>query len=76
MNPIDTLRIYEKSQKENLEIYAGLNVNGIFAMKIGIEIFARELNADYLIFGPHWVYDTGNFIYAQKLTQKNSFYLF
>ena len=65
------------SKKENLEIYAGFECEWDFRYENWYRDFLLgELNADYLIFGPHWVYDTGNFIYAPEINTKKQVFTY
>ncbi len=38
------------------------------------DVLLGEMNADYLIFGPHWVYDFGEYIYIPNVDSKKLLY--
>lgn len=69
--------IKKLSKKESIQIFSGFECEWDFRYENWYRDFLLgELGADYLVFGPHWVYDAGSFIYAPEINTKKQLFTY
>lgn len=79
MSPEDAVK-YSKDIKtiakdKSIQIFSGFECEWDFRYESWYKDFLfAELEADYLVFGAHWVYDNGNFIYAPEIQTKKQLF--
>lgn len=69
--------IKKLSKNESIQVFAGFECEWDFRYESWYKGFLlSELGADYLAFGPHWVYDSGTFVYAPEISTKKQLFTY